>query len=211
MNTILYFNILSLEKINPQAEQGLRLKALASNESALAHFILKSFLATHLSLEFEKLEICSDVKGKPFLADHPEIHLSISHSAEHILVAISSAPIGLDIEQERKVSEQLIKRCLSTEELQKLDQAGNNREATFLKIWTEKEAYLKFLGTGFLDAPAAVDVSSAEIQAHLRSLTIENATASYYSELSPEVEFNFIQIDTDTLIRFDAQAFMNEI
>lgn len=44
------------------------------------------------------LEIAIAQGGKPYLAKEPDIHFNLSHSGEWAVCAISSSPVGVDIQ-----------------------------------------------------------------------------------------------------------------
>lgn len=90
--------------------------------------------------------------GKPSLADHPEIHFSISHSSHFVACAMADCEIGIDIQHLVKVNEPLMRRVLSDEELEMvMAQQGEERQMLFARLWALKEAYLKAVGTGITD------------------------------------------------------------
>jgi len=90
--------------------------------------------------------------GKPSLADHPEIHFSISHSSHFVACAMADCEIGIDIQHLVKVNEPLMRRVLSDEELgMVMALHGEERQMLFARLWALKEAYLKAVGTGITD------------------------------------------------------------
>ena len=97
-------------------------------------------------------EIKFNEHGKPFFEHGP--FFSISHSRQYSVVAVSENEIGIDIEMHESPSERLIERCF-TEEEQQLARLSTEK---FLRIWTAKEAVLKFLGTGFSFSPKKFSV-----------------------------------------------------
>ena len=98
--------------------------------------------------------------GKPFLgsadgsgqasADVP--YFSISHCKEGIAVALSDRPVGIDIEHIRRADDALIERTMNSTEQNRLSAALREgmeaRNRLFTRLWTQKEAVLKALGTG---------------------------------------------------------------
>lgn len=85
--------------------------------------------------------------GKPFF-EHGEF-FSISHSGKYAVLAVSKNNIGIDIEVKTEANENVAKRCFSEEEQVFAKMSTEN----FFRIWTAKEAVLKFLGTGFSFSP----------------------------------------------------------
>ena len=83
--------------------------------------------------------------GKPFLPDGP--YFSLSHCKTGIAVATDTLPIGIDIESYRDVSPELIEHTMNQAE-QELINASDDPIKAFIELWTRKESYVKYLGTG---------------------------------------------------------------
>lgn len=83
--------------------------------------------------------------GKPFLPDGP--FFSLSHCKKGIAVAMDTQPIGIDIESYRAVTPELIEHTMSQAEQDQINAADDPIKA-FIELWTRKEAYVKYLGTG---------------------------------------------------------------
>lgn len=87
-----------------------------------------------------------DAKGKPLLTGS-HLHFSLSHSGAFAACALSSAPVGVDIEQMAEIDLALAKRFFHPEETARI--LGNDDPVdSFYQHWTLKESYLKCLGTG---------------------------------------------------------------
>lgn len=83
--------------------------------------------------------------GKPYLANGP--YFSISHCKEGIAVAVNDKPVGVDIESIRRADEDLIKRVMYAREQEEIAQAAEP-DRVFTRLWTLKEAVVKWRGTG---------------------------------------------------------------
>lgn len=88
--------------------------------------------------------------GKTFLPDGP--YFSLSHCKTGIAVAIDTQPIGIDIESYRDVSPELIEHTMNQSEQDQIN-ASDDPIRTFTELWTRKEAYVKYLGTGIAGLP----------------------------------------------------------
>ncbi len=99
--------------------------------------------------------------GKPFIPDG--LFFSISHCKTGIAVAVNDKPIGIDIESFRNVSPQLIDYTMNEEE-QALINASDNPLIAFTEIWTRKEAFAKFLGTGIPANPKHLLTNTPEVK-----------------------------------------------
>ena len=89
--------------------------------------------------------------GKPSFHLSPltsHLYFSISHCKEGIAVAVDDKPIGIDIESIRHADEELIERTMNESERQLIAKANANADRTFTRLWTQKEAVVKALGTG---------------------------------------------------------------
>ncbi|RMI30779.1 4'-phosphopantetheinyl transferase superfamily protein [Actinomadura harenae] len=112
---------------------------------ALTRFALGDLLG----LPPERVEIdracpdCDKPHGRPRVAGRPDApQVSVSHSGDRIGVAVSShGPLGLDVEETRKVADDIAGHVLATGET-----AATTAE--LLVFWTRKEALLKATGDG---------------------------------------------------------------
>lgn len=86
--------------------------------------------------------------GKPFLPKGP--FFNISHCKTALLVAVHDSPIGVDIESIRKAEPSLIKRTMNEREQEEIA-ASENADIAFTRLWTQKEATLKYKGTGIIN------------------------------------------------------------
>ena len=94
------------------------------------------------------------------------------------MCALSDSPIGVDVEQYRaKDYTALAKRFFSSAEQVQLQQcAERERQATFFRLWTQKESLLKALGMGLGGLP---DCQSLKTQGYaFRSYTLDGYALS---------------------------------
>ncbi|MBQ9340162.1 MAG: 4'-phosphopantetheinyl transferase superfamily protein [Paludibacteraceae bacterium] len=91
------------------------------------------------------------------LENDGQLHFSLSHCSRAIAVALSERPVGIDVETvERHVTEELVRYTMNNAEQacifgHAVDANRHLSPATterFITLWTQKEAYLKMLGTG---------------------------------------------------------------
>ena len=95
--------------------------------------------------------------GKPFFPGLPERQFNLSHSGPYAFCALSDVPVGVDVERLRPRRVALVKRALSEEESAWYVSRGRRWE-DFYTLWTCKEARVKCLGTGLIQAPASISV-----------------------------------------------------
>ncbi|HVV11699.1 4'-phosphopantetheinyl transferase family protein [Amycolatopsis sp.] len=90
---------------------------------------------------------CGKPHGKPRLAG---TEFSISHSGDRIGLAVTSAPVGLDVETDtRRADDPLIEYALNETEREALTGLSAEEKVTaFFQYWTRKEALMKATGQG---------------------------------------------------------------
>ena len=85
--------------------------------------------------------------GKPSIVGHPEICFNLSHCKEAVVCVISDQPAGVDVESIREYKESLVRYTMNDEEIREIE-PSENPAATFIRLWTMKEATMKLIGTG---------------------------------------------------------------
>lgn len=78
-------------------------------------------------------------RGKPFFPGLEDRWFSLSHSGGLALCALSTQPVGVDVELVRPRRAGLARRVLSPAELARFDGSW----ADFYRIWTQKESWCK--------------------------------------------------------------------
>jgi 4'-phosphopantetheinyl transferase len=102
------------------------------------------YLATRLLLRDllnEKPEIQYHESGKPILLNS-KLNISISHSANFLVVLLSKNKIGIDVENTQRNIDKIANRFLHEKELKHLKKLENSHSAKIL-YWSAKEAIFK--------------------------------------------------------------------
>lgn len=112
--------------------------------------------------------------GKPYLpVGRPDVRFSLSHCSTRVCCVICpNFECGIDVEPlGRAWSPSLERAALTARERRLLSgQPGGRRSASFLRIWTAKEAVLKALGTGLSYPLEAVEIDIAGDGARIVSI-----------------------------------------
>ena len=89
----------------------------------------------------------------------PRLHFSISHSGMFWMCAFSGRPVGIDLQRHGSYvpPETLSRRFFHPLEDAFLQREGYQR---FYDLWTAKESFVKFIGTGFYTEPETFSVVS---------------------------------------------------
>lgn len=129
---------------------------MGRRQSLLAYRLLCQGLSEEYGI-MEQPTFVYNEHGKPSLAlpptggDGEGLYFSLSHCKEGVCCAISDRPVGIDIESaHRKISDSVIRYSMNEGE-QTLIRESDDPQRTFLRLWTQKEAVLKRLGTGIRD------------------------------------------------------------
>ena len=106
--------------------------------------------------------------GKPYFEGRDDLFFSISHCRGAVAVAIDDEEVGVDIEEIGRYRESLEKYVLNEDECRDkacLVRTGRDDEkaASFIEIWTKKEAMFKLLGTGITHEIKDVLVKHPEV------------------------------------------------
>jgi phosphopantetheinyl transferase len=162
--------------------------------------------------------------GKPFFPDLPQIHFSLSHSGEYIACAFSDEEVGLDLQEcsrPRTSIFRIAKRFFSQAEYEAIlalsadkaaescindsgsDSPGNPDDpeclSLFYRLWSIKEAYLKYLGCGLrggLDGyvpdplPSPIDIKADSSSMSCNTTDVKPNSPS--PSCSPDIRKNVI-------------------
>lgn len=117
-----------------------------SGGRARSHALLRQLAASYAPPE--RLTLALGPHGKPFFQDCPGLRFSISHSGGLWLCALSAEEVGLDVQrQDSRLWQAMAERYFHPNEAAFVRACG---EAAFFEVWSARESYLKYRGTGLL-------------------------------------------------------------
>ncbi|MFJ6616247.1 4'-phosphopantetheinyl transferase family protein [Kitasatospora sp. NPDC091335] len=98
--------------------------------------------------------------GKPYLPDHPGVHVSLSHTQGVVAAGAGFQPVGVDVELSARSGSlrAVARRVLAPAELA-LVEADPEPERAFLRLWVRKESLIK-IGRASLETLRRVDLSA---------------------------------------------------
>lgn len=142
-------------------EDGLR--CLAAGE------LLRTVVERELGLT--EFAVVQDPGGKPRIAGQEDFHFNLSHSGNRVVIAWGDSPVGADVQQMHMDAgkEELAKRFFTREEQNYILEQPAQTEARFYRVWTGKESYLKYLGTGLKRSLDTFSIFSPEISRMLKT------------------------------------------
>lgn len=85
--------------------------------------------------------------GKPSFKNYPACNFSLSHSGSYAVCVFTedTAPVGIDIQEYRSLNRNKIRARFYTD----LEKKQAESAEMFFRIWSAKEAYMKYTGKGF--------------------------------------------------------------
>lgn len=99
--------------------------------------------------ELKNLNILKNAYGRPYFSNHSEIDMSISHTDGMIAVAVARGKkVGIDVEKIHRINHKIIDQYYSELEKNMICDEKQDYETGATLIWTRKEAYSKYIGTG---------------------------------------------------------------
>ncbi len=78
--------------------------------------------------------------GRPYIKNHKDIYISISHSMDLVVCAVSDIPVGIDTEKIRSCNPSVAKKVFGI--------STPLSDSDYTKEWTRTEAALKLKGRG---------------------------------------------------------------
>ncbi len=101
--------------------------------------------------------LAREERGKPYLPGQPQFQFNLSHSGDLALCALSSRPVGVDIQVLRPFRPRLVDRSCTGAEGNWL-QTQADPTAAFAQLWALKEAISKHSGYGLPYPPSRLPV-----------------------------------------------------
>lgn len=132
---------------------------------------------------------------KPVLLSDINYNFNFSHTHNAILCGISySKNIGVDIEKLRKIPSEIIDSSFHLDE-KKHVLASKSPEIAFYEIWTQKEAYTKYLGIGLNDDLASLNTKHPKLQSHFLTWKYNEYICSTFSNNNTPVNIEYLSED----------------
>ncbi len=146
--------------------------AYSNLELLLEIYSKKNYRDCNSVISKEKIHISKTPSGKPYIKNGV-LHFNISYSEEIYIIAISNHEVGVDVEKVSvSVNVDLIVKKYFSEEEKKYMNVGKNkylRIRRFYELWTRREAFVKYLGTGITN-----DFKFLDLSKKIKGLNIES-------------------------------------
>lgn len=170
-----------------------------SIHSIYAELLLKYGLSKYFKIDGQ-LIFDKSKEGKPFLAEYKNIDFNISHTDGMVLCGITdSGRVGVDVEHNRKVHKNVSAKVFHLDEISYVNSSPEQSEDRFFEIWTKKEAYTKYIGTGLRNDLTQISMLNKDISDKLYHW---QNNSFYYSVCSDDIVSKPVEISVDELHSF---------
>lgn len=132
------------ERTNTMRREDHRKAAVAADHLA------RTMIAEACAVAEESIQFRKNENGKPYVVGLP-IQFNVSHSGNFVACAVDTRPVGIDIEQIRPIRPALVQKVCTEAEKAYVEAPGGDRLVRFFEVWTSKEAWFKYTGTGITD------------------------------------------------------------
>lgn len=135
-------------------------------------------------------------QGKPRIKGNETFHYNLSHSGSWVAIAFGDTEVGVDVELRPwdAAAEKVTRRCFSKEEQDYVLEKEEGIQERFLRVWTGKESYLKYLGTGLRRPMNTVTILSPEPGIHYTSWTMPDGACLTLCATEPQSTFAMIDV-----------------
>lgn len=206
-NLPLLNDFLSLMDPGEIARANRFLKPKDKNRFIVSRGALRNIMGRYTGQAPASIQFTEGPNKKPFIADTTKpIYYNISHSGDLLLLAVSGAEVGADVEfiDPAFNYKEVLQETFSAAEADLVKK--NNRPETFYLLWTRKEALLKASSKGLDDELKAIpgldgehfvegNIIGSDSDWNLKSFKVSEqyiATISFNSLIN---EFRFWHID----------------
>ena len=161
-----------------------------ATKSLYCHLKLPSTLLVRMEISklsgIPSADLCfhSQYMHKPILLSAPQYHFNYSHTRNMILCGISATePVGVDIERiDTNMTIGNMENVFHPIEFLYINNGSSApiRSYRFYKIWTQKEAYIKYLGTGFSEKIQDFNTLDSSFSFHLHTWIVNDYLCSMF-------------------------------
>jgi 4'-phosphopantetheinyl transferase len=142
-------------------------------------------------LEIQEYRVIVEPDGKPRVAGFEDFHFNLTHSGRHVAIAWGNTPLGVDVQLMRTdvKQEKLARAYFTKEEQDYILQFPAHMNDRFYRVWTGKESYLKYLGTGLKKSLSSFSIFDPEIAPLLQTRYLEDGYCLTLCAADPDCIF----------------------
>lgn len=165
--------------------------------SLYAALLVRMELSRLSGIPASELLFHSRSNHKPLLLSAPQYHFSFSHTKNFILCCISpDGAVGADAERITDAPFEVMDTVFHSAEKQYvLSPAATERNRAFYEIWTKKEAYTKFLGTGLAENLRSVNTLRPDYKLSFHTWKQDEYMCSVFEETPTTFQLTYTTED----------------
>ncbi len=145
--------------------------------SVACGYLLETALK-ELGIQAKDIDIKKNAYGKPYVDNIP-YYFNLSHSHQLAVCAISTEEVGIDVEWVKEYKDQVLGRIGTADEIVYIQRYGD-QPRDFYRLWTAKESYLKYIGTGIQTSLKKIEVDLNTIQMKQQDVYLKEYTLNEY-------------------------------
>lgn len=167
--------------------------------SICPELLLRRIASERLSLPNDGLHFSASEHGKPVLIGHEDFFFNWSHTRDAFVLAVAESPVGIDMERRRphREARRLAERFFAEKELSYVTGESSGLEDRFFEVWTRKEAFTKYTGSGLTvdlrsfdvteDSALTAELTTFQLQDYIVSLCCDSReyTLTELKEIAP--------------------------
>ena len=142
--------------------------------SVCGDMLAKTALSELTGIKAEEIIIDTDSNGKPFPVN-VSLHFNISHCEDYVVCVTHDSPIGVDIEKIRPINLKIAEKFFNKDEQKYifcheptkedfLKEPSPDLLERFFRVWTKKEAFLKYTGEGICADLKSIEIDSRNLK-----------------------------------------------
>lgn len=133
--------------------------------------------------------------GKPYIRDRKDFFFNLSHSGRYVVIAYGASEVGVDVQQHSDANiKAMAKRWFAPDEQAYVCKDTPGMQQRFFEIWTGKESYLKFLGTGLRTDMRRFSILSPGPQIHYLYRMLDEDHSLSLCSTDGECTFHFLDV-----------------
>ena len=171
-----------------------------------SRYALRMLLARYLKRDPKQINFFYNKNGKPYLQSDtvaPCFQFNVTHCGNMACIAFAKkGEVGVDVEQvsfTNLLDSQDI--FMNNNEMECLKEINKGKELALYHVWTQKEAYLKAIGTGFVNSPTLIDSYVTPV-VNLKNMNIKNHKVNSFL-----LDSNIIALCTNTDVEVEFYHF----
>lgn len=165
----------------------------------LGEALIMAIAYSRVAPKYKEIHYLRNKYGKPYILELPSFQFNISHTNQFLAIALSKDPVGIDIEEIKSADLRIAKRFFSKGEQDYVFGSPHEQNLRFYEVWTQKEAYVKYLGCGFCEPIANINVDGLIASGHLLKYTTTQYYISVFRHNNRE-KFDFYELSNDQIV-----------